>query len=294
MPPQSTIPRCPILGGGIIPRKTSCPTSRWFSHYLTIQKGFIRQTSTSNIFHAKTRRKRRRRTGIASGETAFFVLRPLGSRYCLRNFLVTHLTASSSFHLSVIGSFHFPGLHAIHCKLLAWNSVSKQHSTCLPEAPQNSFFCAYRFSFAPPWKTALPLLRVLRRQKTRLRVQTVQVRIGRKAHKTCSFAPTASLLRRRGRRRYRFFAFFDVKKRGFACKLSRYALAGRPSKGGAKRRREQRSGRESSAPRSKSNFLNRNLDMLLLCQQRRVNIFKSHQCPRGFPRDTVGKPPSLH
>src|SRR5208283_2890651 len=112
------------------------------SHYLTIQKGFIRQTSTSNIFHAKTRRKRRRRTGIASGETAFFVLRPPGSRYCLRNFLVTHLTASSSFHLSVIGSFHFPGLHAFHCKLLAWNSVSKQHSTCLPEAPQNLFFCA--------------------------------------------------------------------------------------------------------------------------------------------------------
>jgi hypothetical protein len=25
-----------------------------------------------------------------------------------------------------------------------------------------------------------------------------------------------------------FFAFFDVKKRGFACKLSRYAFAGRP------------------------------------------------------------------
>jgi hypothetical protein len=91
---------------------------------------------------AKTRRKRRRRTGIASKETAFFVLRPLGSRYCLRNFLVRHLTASSSFHLSVIGSFHFPGLHAFHCKLLAWNSVSKQHSTCLPEAPQNLFFCA--------------------------------------------------------------------------------------------------------------------------------------------------------
>ena len=65
------------------------------------------------------------------------MLRPLGSRYCLRNFLVTHLTASSSFHLSVIGSFHFPGLHAFHCKLLAWSSVSKQHSTCLPEAPQN-------------------------------------------------------------------------------------------------------------------------------------------------------------
>ena len=137
---------------------------------------FIRQTSTSNIFHAKTRRreetrrKRRRRTGIASGETAFFVLRPLGSRYCLRNFLVTHLTASSSFHLSVIGSFHFPGLHAVHCKLLAQSSVSKQHSTCLPEAPQNLFAS----------KTALPLLCVLRRQKTRLRVQTVQVRIGRK------------------------------------------------------------------------------------------------------------------
>src|SRR5208283_991412 len=127
------------------------------SHYLTIQKGFIRQTSTSNIFHAKTRRKRRRRTGIASGETAFFVIRPLGSRYCLRNFLVTRLTASSSFHLSVIGSFHFPGLHAFHCKLLAWNSVSKQDC-----------------SFAPPWKTALPLLR------------------------------------------------------GFACKLSMHALAGRP------------------------------------------------------------------
>jgi hypothetical protein len=35
-------------------------------------------------------------------------------------------------------------------------------------------------------------------------------------------------LRRRGRRRYRFFAFFDVKKRGFACKPSRYAFAGRP------------------------------------------------------------------
>jgi hypothetical protein len=61
--------------------------------------------------------------------------------------------------------------------------VSKQHSTCLPEAPQNLFFCAYRFSFAPPWKTALPLLRVFRRQKTRLRVQTVQVRIGRKTLK---------------------------------------------------------------------------------------------------------------
>ena len=36
------------------------------------------------------------------------------------------------------------------------------------------------------------------------------------------------LLRRRGRRRYRFFAFFDVKKRGFAYKPSRYAYAGRP------------------------------------------------------------------
>ena len=70
------------------------------------------------------------------------MLRPLGSRYCLRNFLVTHLTALSSFHFSVIGSFHFPGLHAVHCKLLAWSSVSKQHSTCLPEAPQNLFFCA--------------------------------------------------------------------------------------------------------------------------------------------------------
>jgi len=38
------------------------------------------------------------------------------------------------------------------------------------------------------------------------------------------------LLRRHGRRRYRFFAFFDVKKRGFACKPSRYAFAGRPQK----------------------------------------------------------------
>ena len=38
-------------------------------------------------------------------------------------------------------------------------------------------------SFAPPWKTALPLLRVLRRQKTRLRVQTVQVRVCRKTPK---------------------------------------------------------------------------------------------------------------
>ncbi|MGO9312829.1 MAG: hypothetical protein ACLQDI_08840, partial [Syntrophobacteraceae bacterium] len=42
------------------------------------------------------------------------------------------------------------------------------------------------------------------------------------------------LLRRRGRRRYRFFAFFDVKKRGFACKPSRYAFAGRPGKSRAK------------------------------------------------------------
>jgi hypothetical protein len=39
-------------------------------------------------------------------------------------------------------------------------------------------------------------------------------------------------LRRRGRRRYRFFAFFDVKKRGFARKLSRYALAGNSEKDG--------------------------------------------------------------
>ncbi len=110
----------------------------WVIFNQNLRKGwFIRQTSTSNIFHAKTRRKRRRRTGIAIGETAFFVLRPLGSRYYLRNFLVTHLTASSSFHLSVIGSSHFPGLHAVHCKLLARSSVSKQHSTCLPEAPQN-------------------------------------------------------------------------------------------------------------------------------------------------------------
>jgi hypothetical protein len=58
----------------------------------------------------------------------------------------------------------------------------------LPEAQQNLFFCA--FSFAPPWKTALPLPLLF-----------------------CA---------------YRFFAFFDVKKRGFACKLSRFALAGRP------------------------------------------------------------------
>ncbi|MGO9691116.1 MAG: hypothetical protein ACLP2X_21640, partial [Syntrophobacteraceae bacterium] len=47
-----------------------------------------------------TRRKRRRRTGIASGETAFFVLRPLGSRYCLRNFLgsIRQTSTSNIFH----------------------------------------------------------------------------------------------------------------------------------------------------------------------------------------------------
>ena len=44
------------------------------------------------------------------------------------------------------------------------------------------------------------------------------------------------------------------------------------SKEGARRRREQRSGRESSAPRSGSNFFNRNLDMLLLCQQRLLHF----------------------
>ena len=119
---------------------------------------------------AKTRRKTRRRTGIASGENAFFVLRPLGSRYCLRNFLVTHLTALSSFHFSVIGSFHFPGLHAVHCKLLAWSSVSKQHSTCCLKPHKTC-------SFAPPWKTALPLLRDF--AISRLRVQIVQVRVCR-------------------------------------------------------------------------------------------------------------------
>jgi hypothetical protein len=52
------------------------------------------------------------------------------------------------------------------------------------------------------------------------------------------------LLRRRGRRRYRFFAFLDVKKRGFACKLSRYALAGRPSKGGRQKEKGAALGRK--------------------------------------------------
>ena len=100
--------------------------------------------------------------------------------------------------------------------------MSKQHSTCLPEAPQNLFFCA-------------------------------AVEDGATASSRSSTSKNAASRAN--------------------CPGTRWPED--PQKGGAKRRREERSGRESSAPRSGSNFFNRDLDMLLLCQQRRVNIFKS-------------------
>jgi hypothetical protein len=56
-----------------------------------------------------------------------------------------------------------------------------------------------RSPFAPPWKTALPLLRVLRRQKTRLRVQTVQARLCRKTQVSPAPPQDFGLTRRRVR-----------------------------------------------------------------------------------------------
>jgi hypothetical protein len=63
--------------------KTVHPAKEYLQYFSPIVDGSRRD--------AKPRRKRRRRTAVASRKTVFFVLR-LGSRYCRCNFSVTHLT----------------------------------------------------------------------------------------------------------------------------------------------------------------------------------------------------------
>jgi hypothetical protein len=86
------------------------------------------------------------------------------------------------------------------------SSGKRNTGSCLTEDSQNLFFCAAVEDGA----TASSRSSTSKNEASR--------------------ANRPVLLRRRGRRRYRFFAFFDVKKRGFACKPSRYAFAGRPKK----------------------------------------------------------------
>jgi hypothetical protein len=56
------------------------------------QTGFAGFRAKAARRDAKPLIKRKRRTAVASRETAFFVLRLLGSGYCRCNFPVTHLT----------------------------------------------------------------------------------------------------------------------------------------------------------------------------------------------------------